>query len=161
MLSLGLYLAPFVACDFYYIFNDPSCIFFRIQNYSIRLTLKQWLYVDALTMTTIFLIVFVSAIIASWMLTNNTPYIVYSASVGVLGFWRAIWLIVGGIMFWGDLNKRGICSKSISAYMWANLIIGFAGIPLFYIAGCCFAKVQPVAVAVIDHKQPTERQLAQ
>lgn len=141
MLLLAFYLAPFVAADFYYIFGDSSCIFAAMQKVSIRLTLKQWLSIDAFTIIALITISFVSSIIACWTLTNKNPYLIYTISVSILGVWRTIWLSIGGVMFWGDLNQRKICSRSISDYMWSNLIIGFAGIPLYYIAGSCFLKV--------------------
>lgn len=157
MLLLGFMLTPFVAVNFYYSLNAFSCQDTRIVNYPIVFTLKRWLYVDSFTILILFSISAVSAILAAWKLTDRTPYIIYTASVSVLGFWRGIWLIIGGIMFWGDLNKRGVCSQSLSIYMWCNLIIGYASLPFYYIFGSCYAKVKPVPVQVLDFRQPTER----
>ena len=78
---------------------------------------------------------------ACWKLTNRIPYLIYSISVCLLGGWRLIWLIIGAIMFWGDLYKRRVCAYDLSRYMWANLIIGFIGVPLCFILGLCYAKV--------------------
>ncbi len=40
------------------------------------------------------------------------------------------WLIVGAILFWGEVNPTGVCTGGVHDYMYALLIISFVGIGL-------------------------------
>lgn len=43
------------------------------------------------------------------------------------GLFSLAWLVVGAVMFWGNIYSGGNCSESITIYMFANLILGFLG----------------------------------
>ena len=61
-------------------------------------------------------------------------YSVHAIIGGIHAFFRFAWLIVGAVLFWGYLSKKSICSPNIRSYMFANLIIGFIFLGLFFIA---------------------------
>ena len=44
-----------------------------------------------------------------------------------ISLFNLIWIIIGAVMFWGELYPKNACNPSISAYMIARLIIVFIG----------------------------------
>ena len=61
-------------------------------------------------------------------------YPVHAVLGGILALFRFAWLIIGAVLYWGYLNKRHLCASNIRGYMFANLIIGFLLLALFFIA---------------------------
>ena len=43
----------------------------------------------------------------------------------LIRYFSLIWLIVGSILFWRDIEPLQYCSQSFSDYMYAKLIMGF------------------------------------
>ena len=118
-------MLPFIIVNLVYANNnDSQCLTEPILSPPIHLTLKTWLLVDAYTMLAV-LIFFLLAAIA--FCVNSALGVACSCcAVTVLilfSIFRFAWLIVGAIMFWGYLNPRETCDSSLSAYMWAMLII--------------------------------------
>ena len=105
-------MLPFVIGDFYFVYNDPlpTCNFESIQRFKIVFSIRKWLLVDVYTVIALLSIALVTSLMACYSLTNMIYYQVYSVTVNVLGVFRTIWLIVGAIMFWGDLYPRGVCN---------------------------------------------------
>lgn len=44
-----------------------------------------------------------------------------------ISVFNLIWIIIGAVMFWGELYPKNACNPSISAYMFARLIIVLIG----------------------------------
>jgi hypothetical protein len=53
---------------------------------------------------------------------------IFSILLAFVGIFNGIWIIIGSILFWGDVDKTKLCSKGVSDYMYARLIICLIGI---------------------------------
>jgi hypothetical protein len=68
-------------------------------------------------------------------------YIVHAVFGGILAVFRFAWLIVGAVLFWGYLTKNGgLCASNVRGYMYANLIIAFILLPLFFVAAFLYTS---------------------
>lgn len=80
---------------------------------------------------------------------------------GILAIFRFAWLIVGAVLFWGYLIKNGgLCAPNIRGYMFANLILGFLLLPLFFIAAFMYTSspsFAPNTAMAIPTSVPTFR----
>jgi hypothetical protein len=130
--SLGnLYLYTiliFVIGDLYFAHNDHTCTNVWISNTNLGMRLGTWLKISGWTN-----FLFILFPIASICLAYCAPFllIVYMVFATMYALFRFVWLVIGGIMFWGYLWGTGYCSTGISLYMWINLIYGF--FILFYL----------------------------
>uniref|UniRef100_A0A6T2CDY2 Transmembrane protein n=1 Tax=Eutreptiella gymnastica TaxID=73025 RepID=A0A6T2CDY2_9EUGL len=126
-------MLPFIICDLYFAYNDTSeCLTRDIQKYSIAFNLKTWLLVDGYTSLSLLSCCFLSASLVMCSTTAGLGCFVCTACFASLfGTFRLSWMIVGAIMFWGELNalkdakNQNLCSSALSGYMWALLIISF------------------------------------
>ena len=55
-----------------------------------------------------------------------SKFIFYMVKI-VCSYFTFAWTIVGGIMFWGEMNQS-LCSSSTNTYLMASLIIKFVSI---------------------------------
>lgn len=127
---------PFVVTSYHYSTHEPSCVWMR--GSLIKVTLREWMLIDA----TVVLSFVVMLTLASLMYLI-TPRCLCFHSVHfylaiALWLFRVAWLVVGGILFWKDLNKQ--CEGGYSKYMTGNLIIGYIYSVLYFIAGCLFPR---------------------
>ena len=143
---------PFLVCNLYYAYQDPSCVDFRPPPNAndIKMSLAQWLQVDAYIMLGFIVFFFIIGIIA-W----TSPHLIccYGFWEGLHVFyiiWRMTWLIVGAVIFWKGLNPTGFCDTRVRRYMFAMLIIGFIWlfVELFLAFGYPRPVRYPVAVPV-------------
>ena len=51
----------------------------------------------------------------------------------VLGLFRFAWMIVGAVMFWGSIFKRGMCTKGENVYVWIDLVVGFVTVVINFL----------------------------
>ena len=125
---------PFIVCDFYYANNDYSCVWAPIQSYKINFPLQRWLRVDGAMMLAFLVVMLIIAITICVSPACDWMYPVHAIVGGILAVFRFAWLIVGAVLYWGYLNKAGLCASNIRGYMFANLIIGFLFLALFFVA---------------------------
>ena len=109
----------FVAGDLYFAHTDNSCAHSSIVNTKIGFTLATWLKISGYTNLLFLLFPVVRYCIASCSPPLLVAYMVFAA---LYVFFRFIWLVLGGIMFWGHLWKSPLCSHHLSIYMWINLV---------------------------------------
>lgn len=116
---------PFLVADLYYAYRDTSCVFLNTTAGNIDLNLRTWLQVDAYVILGFIVIFFIIGILAIPYPEWQCLYVLWENLHVIFILWRLAWLIVGAVMFWGGINKTGLCQQSVRRYMYANLIIGF------------------------------------
>lgn len=144
-LILFLFAIPFGICDLYYAHRDFTCVWAKIANTSMNLTLRRWLLADGgiiLAFTAVILII--GLILCCCPVGCEWLWWIRNVLGFIFALWRLAWLIVAAIMFWGYLWRGNYCGKSISGFMWANIIFGFAH-SIFYFFVPCFCS-QPNAI---------------
>lgn len=124
-----IFLTPFIVCDLYYAYNDTSCVNNVITNYNISFTLATWLKVNGWILVSIVSICLILGIVICCSPTVGVILgSLFALIIGFMGVFNLIWIIIGSIMFWGDLDKTKLCNKGLSDYMYARLIICIIGI---------------------------------
>jgi hypothetical protein len=103
-------------------------------------------------MMSIIIVMLIIAIIICVSPGCECLYPVHAILGGILAIFRFAWLIVGAVLYWGYLNKHHYCSNAVRGYMFANLILGFILLPLFFIAAfmypCAPSPMMNAAIAV-------------
>lgn len=116
---------PFIIADLIYANNDTTCVNEPVNNMS--LTLKTWLEVDAYVKIGV-ICYFICAFIYNYVIVcTPLAFICVTLFMLLFGLFNFAWIIVGAVLFWGDLDQRHICDQSLTAYMYAILIIGLVG----------------------------------
>lgn len=129
---------PFVVVEYDYSNDKPSCVW--IEGSRIKLTLRQWMLVDASVMLSLVVIMF---IVSLMFMTTPRCFCIHTFHVWlcwIFGLFRLAWLVIGSVLFWGDIDSRDICQKSVSRFMYANLIFGLIYSALYFVAGCMFPQ---------------------
>jgi hypothetical protein len=128
---ISIILLPFIIFDYHFA-NDQSCAQLPLHKSSIAFPLSTWLKVDGfLTVLQLVGLVIIIVTVASETKDNPNPFFyLLFLMMCLISLFNFIWLIIGAVMFWGELNPSGHCSSSISSYMWARLIIGFLSIAM-------------------------------
>ena len=119
---------PFIVCDLVFAARDNACV--TTVGTGVAFDLGVWLQVDGycrLAVTCLFLLTSISACIN--IDTGLKLFACTMCCVIIYSFFNLAWLIVGSVLFWGDLNQRnGICNGTeVQGYMYAVLILGFIG----------------------------------
>lgn len=120
-LIIALFCFPLIFCDYYYAINNPECM---QQKLHISLTMYNYLIVNAI-LGTIFmfvtLIVFMCVDFKNFDKDSNL--MVFFKCVNILASaFSVAWVITGGIMYWGEMDKS-LCSTYANDYIMATLII--------------------------------------
>lgn len=112
----------FVIGDLYFAYYDTTCTTSWVVKANVGFGLGTWLKVSGFTS-----LLFILFPIASCFLMYCIPplLIVYMVFAAMYVFFRLIWLVIGGIIYWGYLWGSGTCAPQLSLYMWINLIYGF------------------------------------
>lgn len=123
-ITLACVNLPFISVNLNFIFQDSSCILEEVSG--ISMALKNWLLVDALTKIGMIAPVLIIALISGCQMTMALKLYTYWIYLCIFyGMFNVSWLIFGAVLFWGSLDKEGICSEEITGYMYAVLILGF------------------------------------
>ena len=132
---ITIFMLPFIVCDLYFSYNNTSpCLDQAITNYSIGFTLRTWLMVEGWG-NLVVVILFLIAALASCVSADLGGMLLICIICLLLFYsaFRFAWIIIGAVMFWGELLPGGQCDQTISDYMWALLIISLVGI----VCNCC------------------------
>jgi len=116
---------PIIICDLYFAYNDETCLNDYPAN--IDLNLKQYLIVSAFTSLIIINIYMMLMNYFTKDKYNDNLCLIISSFVfiGVLGIFALMWNILGAVIFWGYIYGNGNCSRKVSTYLFASLIIKF------------------------------------
>ena len=105
--------------------GDSACLTQEITKYSIDLTLKTWLLVQAYVMIGIAAVLLLAAIVACVAPTVGAVIAGFGFCLLILySLFNIAWTIVGAVMFWGELDPAGTCKTGLTVYMWIILILG-------------------------------------
>ena len=119
-------MLPFIILSFVFANGNSECLTEEITEFNVSLDLQTWLRVQA-SMRLVLALALVPAIIGSCCADGAGAVLGYCGLLFqvLFGFFNVAWLIVGAIMFWGDLYQAGTCDSDLTIYMFANLILGF------------------------------------
>lgn len=125
VLLASICMLPFIICDFYFAFANPITCQHDSSKFMKDLNLTIWLAVCASCgsvgyLYTVTLFCFFQANILKE--TKNKSLTKYFTA---LRYFSLIWLIVGSVLFWRDIEPQKNCSKSITNYLYTKLIWGF------------------------------------
>ena len=145
---------PFIVASLYYAYNDVSCSMITGDFWGfakgINFDLRKWLQIDAYIALG-FLIIFLILGGLAWCLNGRPCVYGFWEGLHVLFFvWRLVWLIVGAVLFWKDINPTGFCARPFANYMKAMLIIGF----VWFFVQIFLAFGYPRAIPVPSHPLP-------
>jgi hypothetical protein len=118
---------PTIFCDYYYAINNTECL---KQPLHINLTMYDYLLTNAILGSSLLIIAFVAILTMKVEELDKqdslTKFIYYMVKI-LCSYFTFAWTIVGGIMFWGEMNQ-GLCSSSTNTYLMVSLIIKFVSI---------------------------------
>lgn len=143
---------PFIVASLYYAYNDITCVdipgnFWGFTN-GINFNLKKWLQIDAYIALG-FLVIFLTLGALAWCLNGRSCVYGWWEGLHVVFFvWRLVWLIIGAILFWKDINPTASCSKAFGNYMKAMLIIGFVWFFIQIFLAFGYPRAIPVPINV-------------
>ena len=124
---ISIFTIPFVICDFYFAYNDDSCINEKAGQLAVNLF--TYLVVDGI-FGAIGLIVWLQVICTSDFTRNTDRSLMNLITVFLLTFVGSLfgiaWTITGAIIFW-SLIDNDLCDKGIYNYVFAQLIIKLIG----------------------------------
>lgn len=124
---LTITMVPFIVCDFYYSLHKPYSCQLDKSKFMTSLRLDVWLMVSAIgtsiTYVSIFCILACVPLTKEVKLTKAEDF--YSKLLLLNRYVCLIWLIVGAVLFWRDIEPQQNCSKSFTNYIYAKLILGF------------------------------------
>lgn len=120
---------PFIVCDLLY-GTDAGITCVTTPGTNIQLTLGTWLQVDGYCRLAIVSLLLISAIIGSVNGEKGMKaFMCAMCFVFLYSIFQFSWIIVGSVLFWGDLNNQDVCEGTpVQAYMFALLIISFVAI---------------------------------
>ena len=125
-----IFMLPFVICDLVFAYNNTSqCMDDTLTKVSISFTLRTWLMVEGWVnfgVIAAFLVAALGSIISAEF--GGCLLICVICGLIFYSIFHLAWLIVGAVMFWGELWPNNSCDGTINGYMWALLIISFIGV---------------------------------
>ena len=101
--SLFVLTFPFVAVEFTYSNRDFACVWIRGSH--LKLSLREWMLADASVLLSL---VVVMIIVSMMFMTTPRCLCLHSFHVWlcwILGIFRLVWLVIGGVLFWMDIEK--------------------------------------------------------
>ena len=124
ILIVVILISPFVICDLVFGYSDESCVdnypdTMGFMNMNIYLLVSGYLVIGLLLC-----IITNLCFVAKDNTGDNIVIVAFlSIIIHISQVFFVIWNILGGIIFWGTLNKRNLCSKSTNNYLFLSLII--------------------------------------
>ena len=117
---------PFIVCDFVFA-QRGNCVDDEVDGFSF--TLGTWLEVEGSCRVAICSLFLLCAICACFNLDTAIKMLVFTFCVLIIySLFSLAWLIVGAVLFWGNLDKEDTCDGQVTGYMYALLILGFIGV---------------------------------
>ena len=124
ILIVVILISPFVICDLVFGYSDDSCVDIYPDNMGF-MNMKIYLLVSGYLVIGLLLCIITNLCFVAKDNTGDNIVIVafLSIIIHISQVFFVIWNILGGIIFWGTLNKRNLCSKSTNNYLFLSLII--------------------------------------
>ena len=119
---------PFIVCDLVFAGRNNACV--TTMGTNIGLTIGTWLQVDGYCKVAIVALFFLVAL--AGCCNPDTAIKMFACTlcfILIYSLFNFAWLIVGAVLFWGDINEKGLCGGTeVQGYMYAVLILGFIGV---------------------------------
>lgn len=124
ILIVVILVSPFVICDLVFGYSDDSCVDVYPENMGF-MNMKIYLLVSGYLVIGLLLCIITNLCFVAKDNTGDNIVIVafLSIVIHISQVFFVIWNILGGIIFWGTLNKRNLCCKSTNNYLFLSLII--------------------------------------
>jgi hypothetical protein len=124
ILIVVILVSPFVICDLVFGYSDDSCVDIYPENMGF-MNMKIYLLVSGYLVIGLLLCIITNLCFVAKDNTGDNIVLVafLSIVIHISQVFFVIWNILGGIIFWGTLNKRNLCSKSTNNYLFLSLII--------------------------------------
>ena len=124
ILIVVILISPFVICDLVFGYSDDSCVDIYPENMGF-MNMKIYLLVSGYLVIGLLLCIITNLCFVAKDNTGDNIVLVafLSIVIHISQVFFVIWNILGGIIFWGTLNKRNLCSKSTNNYLFLSLII--------------------------------------
>ena len=122
-LTLSVLNVPFIVCNFVFAERE-ECGRFDIKG--MALTLQSWLIVDAISRIIVCTLFLVSTLVTLFKEETGTKIGTHSFFGLILfSLFQFTWMIVGAVIYWGNLDKDKVCGAMTIGYMYSILILGF------------------------------------
>lgn len=129
-ICFGIFNLAFIVPNLIYAYEGTECVTF-VPDEGISFNLATWLEVDAYMRISIVSLLLIVAIVSCMSLEAGAGMLLCSFCIILIySLFQVAWLIVGSVLFWGQLNPTGICYGPVQTYLYALLIIS-------YISLCC------------------------
>jgi hypothetical protein len=124
ILIVVILVSPFVICDLVFGYSYDSCVDIYPENMGF-MNMKIYLLVSGYLVIGLLLCIITNLCFVAKDNTGDNIVLVafLSIVIHISQVFFVIWNILGGIIFWGTLNKRNLCSKSTNNYLFLSLII--------------------------------------
>lgn len=123
VLIVIILVSPFIICDLVFGYTDDSCVDIYPENLSF-MNMKIYLLVSGYFAISIITIIIANCFISNGNEGDNIVIIAFLSIILHLSqVFLIIWNILGAVIFWGTLNKRNLCSKTVNNYLFLSLII--------------------------------------
>ena len=116
-----IFCFPLVFCDYYFAINNSQCM---QQKLHISLTMYDYLMVNAILGSTFLLatfIIFMTIDFKNYDEDRKLLILIKIINI-IVSLFSIAWIVTGGIMYWGEMDKD-LCSSSANDYLMATLII--------------------------------------
>ena len=119
---------PFIVCNLYFAYNGiNNCSKMGILQENLGISLASWLKIFGFNQLLYILSILIAALLR--LCTGETKDCLLVFSVCIIIFNSIIqigWLIIGGILFWGQQYTE--CSSSLRIFMYCLLIVSYFAI---------------------------------
>jgi hypothetical protein len=123
VLIVIILVSPFIICDLVFGYTDDSCVDIYPENFN-AMNMKIYLLVSGYFAISIITIIIANCFISNGNEGDNIVIIAFLSIILHLSqVFLIIWNILGAVIFWGTLNKRNLCSKTVNNYLFLSLII--------------------------------------
>ena len=123
ILILIIFVSPFIICDLVFGYSDDNCVDIYPENFN-AMNMKIYLLVSGYFAISIITILIANCFISNGNESDNIVIMSFLSIILHLSkVFFVIWNIIGAVIFWGTLNKRNLCSKSVNNYLFLSLII--------------------------------------
>ena len=113
-----IFMFPLIFCDYYFAINNKDCL---KQQLPISLTMYDYLIVNSV-ISSLMLISIAVVLLFGFKFDKDSSTILLSVLCVMANAFAISWLITGGIMYWGEMDKS-LCSSQVNNYLTATLIL--------------------------------------
>lgn len=127
-LFFGLFNLAFIVPSLIYAYEGTICVEL-IPKEGISFNLATWLEVDAYMRVGLISLLIIVAIVSCKSLEVGASMLICTVCIILIySLFHVAWLVVGSVLFWGQVNPTGFCEGPVQSYLYALLIISYISI---------------------------------